>query len=57
MKLQYLMDLPIIQHRANFYDVWSGLTINGQSIPNVTNQFTLQPYTSGIQIGSVSKDH
>ena len=39
-----------------FYDVWSGLTINGQSIPNVTNQFTLQPYTSGIQIGSVSKD-
>ena len=39
-----------------FYDVWSGLTINGQSVPNVTNQFTLQPYTSGIQIGSVSKD-
>jgi hypothetical protein len=39
-----------------FYDVWSGLTINGQSIPNVTNQFTLQPYTSGIQIGSVSKE-
>lgn len=41
---------------CGFYDVWSGLTINGQSIPNVTNQFTLQPYTSGIQIGSVSKD-
>jgi hypothetical protein len=39
-----------------FYDVWSGLTINGQSIPNVTNQFTLLPYTSGIQIGAVSKD-
>lgn len=39
-----------------FYDVWSGLTINGQSIPNVINQFSLQPYTSGIQIGSVSKD-
>lgn len=39
-----------------FYDVWSGLTINGQSIPNVTNQFTLLPYTSGIQIGSVSKE-
>jgi hypothetical protein len=39
-----------------FYDVWSGLTINGQSVPNITNQFTLQPYTSGIQIGSVSKD-
>ena len=39
-----------------FYDVWSGLTINGQSIPNVTNQFTLQPYSAGIQIGSVSKE-
>jgi hypothetical protein len=39
-----------------FYDVWSGLTINGQPLPNVTNQFTLQPYTAGIQIGSLSKD-
>ena len=39
-----------------FYDVWSGLMINGQALPNVTNQFTLQPYTAGIQIGSVSKD-
>jgi len=39
-----------------FYDVWSGLTINGQALPNVTNQFTLQQYTAGIQIGSTSKD-
>jgi hypothetical protein len=39
-----------------FYDVWSGLTINGQGLPNVTNQFTLQPYSAGIQIGSVSQD-
>jgi hypothetical protein len=41
---------------CQFYDVWSGLTINGQSIPNVTNQFTLQQYSAGIQIGTVSKD-
>jgi hypothetical protein len=41
---------------CQFYDVWSGLTINGQSIPNVTNQFTLQQYSSGIQIGAVSKE-
>jgi hypothetical protein len=41
---------------CQFYDVWSGLTINGQPLPNVTNQFTLQPYTAGIQIGSLSKD-
>ena len=39
-----------------FYDVWSGLTINGQSLPNVTNQFVLQQYTAGIQIGSTSKE-
>jgi hypothetical protein len=39
-----------------FYDVWSGLTINGQNIPNVKNQFVLQEYSSGIQIGSVSRE-
>ncbi len=39
-----------------FYDVWSGLTINGQSIPSVTNQFILQQYSAGIQIGSTSQE-
>ena len=39
-----------------FYDVWSNLSINGQGIPNVENQFILQEYTSGIQIGSTSKE-
>jgi len=39
-----------------FYDVWTGLEINGQSIPNVTNQFILQNYTAGIQIGTLSKE-
>jgi len=39
-----------------FYDIWSGLTINGQSIPNVQNQFILQQYSAGIQIGSTSKE-
>ena len=41
---------------CQFYDVWSGLTINGQGIPNVTNQFTLQQYNAGIQIGPLSKE-
>ena len=41
---------------CQYYDVWSGLTINGQSIPNITNQFVLQEYSSGIQIGSISKE-
>jgi hypothetical protein len=39
-----------------FYDVWSGLIINGQNVSNVTNQFILQQYTSGIEIGSQSKE-
>jgi hypothetical protein len=39
-----------------FYDTWSNLEINGEAIPNVTNQFTLQQYNAGIQIGSLSKE-
>ena len=39
-----------------FYDVWSGLTINGECIPNIQNQFVLQPYKSGIQIGTISQE-
>jgi hypothetical protein len=39
-----------------YYDVWTGLTINGESIPNVENQFILQPYTAGINIGSMSRE-
>lgn len=39
-----------------FYDVWSGLTINEQSIPNITNQFILQEYSQGIQIGVSSRE-
>lgn len=39
-----------------YYDIWSGLTINGESIPNVTNQFILQEYSKGIQIGSISEE-
>ena len=41
---------------CQYFDIWSGLTINGQPVPNVTNQFTLQQYSAGIQIGSVSKE-
>ena len=41
---------------CEYYDIWSGLTINGQGISNVTNQFVLQQYSAGIQIGSLSKE-
>jgi len=39
-----------------YYDVWKGLEINGNSLPNVENQFVLQQYSAGIQIGTVSKE-
>ena len=39
-----------------FYDIWKNLSINGQPIPNVENQFILQKYTAGIQIGTLSKE-
>ncbi len=39
-----------------YYDLWTGLTINGQSIPNIENQFILQPYTAGINIGPMSRE-
>ena len=35
-----------------FYDVWSNLKINGQTLTNVKNQFVLQEYSAGIQIGT-----
>jgi hypothetical protein len=41
---------------CQYYDIWSGLTINNQPLPNVTNQFTLQQYSAGIHIGSTSKE-
>lgn len=39
-----------------FYDVWSNLKINGQSLSNVKNQFVLQEYSAGIQIGVSSHE-
>jgi len=41
---------------CQYFDIWSGLTINGQSLPNVINNFTLQQYQAGIQIGSSSQE-
>lgn len=38
-----------------FYDIWSGLEINGQPLPNVTNQFVLHEFSAGIQIGTLTK--
>jgi hypothetical protein len=39
-----------------YYDKWSDLSINGEPIPDITNQFVLQQFNSGYQIGTVSKE-
>lgn len=41
---------------CEFYDIWSGLTINGQSLPNVQNQFILKDYSAKVQIGTNTKE-
>jgi hypothetical protein len=41
---------------CEFYDTWSGLTVNGESLPNVINSFILKNFQNKIQIGSLSKD-
>ena len=41
---------------CNFFDVWKNLSINGQSIPDIRNQFILQQYSAGIQIGPLSQE-
>jgi hypothetical protein len=39
-----------------YYDNWTGLVINGQSIPNIQNEFVLLPIQANIVIGSQSQD-
>jgi len=41
---------------CEFYDIWSGLTLNGQSLSNVQNQFVLQDYSARVQIGTNTKE-
>lgn len=49
---------PLIGYKTpcTFSDIWSGLTLNGFSLPNVTNDFTVYPLKNSIQIGTTSVD-
>jgi hypothetical protein len=38
-----------------YYDVWKGLTINGQSISNVENEFAILDKTSKYKIGTTTE--
>lgn len=44
------------QTPCSFYDVWSDLTLNGFSLPDVTNSFTIYPLKKSIQIGTTTQD-
>ena len=41
---------------CTFSDIWKGLTLNGFSLPNVTNDFVIYPIKKSIQIGTDSQD-
>ena len=41
---------------CTLYDIWSGITYNGVSLNNITNQVVLQSYSKSIQIGPDSQD-
>jgi hypothetical protein len=49
---------PLIGYQTpcSFYDIWSGLTLNGFSLPNITNSFTINPLKKSIQIGTTTQE-
>jgi hypothetical protein len=49
---------PLIGYKTPcmFYDIWSNIILNGFSLPNITNDFTLHPLKKSIQIGTTSVD-
>jgi hypothetical protein len=49
---------PLIGYQTpcSFYDVWGGLTLNGFSLPNITNSFVIYPLKKSIQIGTTTQD-
>ena len=49
---------PLIGYQTpcSFYDVWSDLTLNGFSLPDITNSFVVRPLSSSIQVGTTTQD-
>lgn len=44
------------QTPCTFTDTWSGIVLNGFSLPNVINEFTVYPLKKSLQIGTESQD-
>jgi hypothetical protein len=49
---------PLIGYKTpcTFYDIWSNILLNGFSLPNITNDFTIYPLKKSIQIGTTTQD-
>jgi len=49
---------PLIGYKTpcTFSDKWTGLLYNGFPLPNIINDFTLQPFKNGFTIGTNSVD-
>jgi hypothetical protein len=49
---------PLLGYKTpcSFYDVWGDLTLNGFSLPDVTNSFVVYPLKKSIQIGTTTQD-
>jgi len=49
---------PIVGYTTfcQFTDIWSNLFYKGKPLPNVENEFILQPYRNRIMIGPLSKE-
>ena len=47
---------PLMGYKTpcTFSDKWSNINLNGITLPNITNDFTLQPTKNSIQIGTTS---
>ena len=50
-KVSFGLDGTLCDGKKFFYDSWSGLTIDGVSIDNVTQKFVPKPFTSQYTIG------
>jgi hypothetical protein len=40
---------------CEFYDTWSNIKLNGQTLPDITNDFILKNLISKIEIGTITK--
>ena len=50
-KVTFAMSGVTCDGKRFYYDKWKDLSLNGTSIPNVTQKFIPKPYTSGFSVG------